>query len=75
MAIQKLAQGGRPSKGPRHTFVVKPDLARAEKLRAILEILDTNAVDHLTPMIAAYIDSVDLDKLRNQEALPIPKAS
>ena len=75
MAIQKLAQGGRPSKGPRHTFVVKPDLARAEKLRAIMEILGTNAVDYLTPLVAAHIDSINLAELRNQEILPIPKAS
>lgn len=74
MAIRKLAQGGRPSKGPRHTFVVKPDLARAEKLRAIMEILDTNAVDYLTPLVAAHIDSIDLDALSHQEALPIAKA-
>lgn len=75
MAIKKLAHGGRPSKGPRHTFVVKPDLVRAEKLRAIMEILDTNAVDYLTPLVAEHIDSIDLDKLRNQERLPYPKAS
>ena len=75
MAIQKLAQGGRPSKGPRHTFVVKPDLARAEKLRAIMDILGTNAVDYLTPLVARHIDSIDLEQLRNQETLPIPKAS
>ena len=74
MAIQKLAQGGRPSKGPRHTFVVKPDLARAEKLRAIMEILGTNAVDYLTPLVASHIDSIDLEELRNQETLPIAKA-
>lgn len=74
MAIRKLAQGGRPSKGPRHTFLVKPDIARAEKLQAIMEILHTNAVDYLTPLVAAHIDSIDLDALRIQEALPITKA-
>ncbi|GAB2713983.1 hypothetical protein ACX801_18105 [Arthrobacter bambusae] len=74
MAIRKLAQGGRPSKGKRHTFLVKPDLERAEKLQDILELLHTNGVDYLTPIIAAHIDSVDLDALRNQEALPIATA-
>jgi hypothetical protein len=78
MALRKLAQGGRPSKGPRHTFNVKPDITRAEKLRDILEILDCNAVDYLTPLVAAHIDSIDLEKFRaehTQEILPIAKAS
>lgn len=78
MALRKLAQGGRPSKGPRHTFNVKPDIGRAEKLRDILEILDCNAVDYLTPLVAAHIDSIDLEKFRaehTQETLPIAKAS
>lgn len=78
MALRKLAQGGRPSKGPRHTFNVKPDITRAEKLRDILEILECNAVDYLTPLVAAHIDSIDLEKFRaehTQETLPIAKAS
>lgn len=78
MALRKLAQGGRPSKGPRHTFNVKPDITRAEKLRDILDILDCNAVDYLTPLVAAHIDSIDLEKIRaehTQEILPIAKAS
>ncbi|MCB5294503.1 hypothetical protein [Arthrobacter sp. MP_M7] len=40
-----------------------------------MEILGTNAVDYLTPLVAAHIDSINLDELRNQEILPIPKAS
>lgn len=78
MALRKLAQGGRPSKGPRHTFNVKPDITRAEKLRDILDILDCNAVDYLTPLVAAHIDSIDLEKFRaehTQETLPIAKVS
>ncbi|MFE5837276.1 hypothetical protein [Arthrobacter sp. NPDC056493] len=78
MALRKLAQGGRPSKGPRHTFNVKPDITRAEKLRDILDILDCNAVDYLTPLVAAHIDSIDLEKFRaehTQEILPIAQAS
>lgn len=73
MAIQKLSQGGRPSKGPRHTFVVKLDLPRAQKLRAIMELMDTDGVEYLTPIVAKHIDSIDLDELRNQEALPIKR--
>lgn len=76
MPLQKLTKGGRPSKGDRHTFNVKPDIHRAEKLRAILDALDTNAVDYLTPIVAQHIDSVDLSELPiHQEALPIAKAS
>lgn len=75
MALQKLTKGGRPSKGDRHTFNVKPDIHRAEKLRAILDALGTNAVDYLTPIVAEHIDRVDLRELQIQEALPIAKAS
>lgn len=82
MGLKKLTAGGRPSKGPRHPFVVKLDIPRAEKLREILEILETDGVSHLSPKIADYVDSVDLDALRRQralpldeEALPIDKAS
>jgi hypothetical protein len=74
MPLQKLTKGGRPSKGDRHTFNVKPDIHRAEKLRAILDALGTNAVDYLTPIVAEHIDRVDLTELQIQEALPIAKA-
>lgn len=75
MAIKKRSSGGRPSKGPRHSFDVKLDLPRAEKLVELLEIIDTNGVDFLTPIVAAYLDTIDLDEVRNQEALPIAQAS
>ena len=73
MAVQKLSQGGRPSKGPRHTVVVKLDLPRAQKLRAIMELLGTDGVEYLTPIVARHIDSIDLDELRNPEELPITR--
>ncbi|MFJ2662571.1 hypothetical protein [Arthrobacter koreensis] len=66
---------GRPSKGPRHTFVVKLDLERAAKVSEIIQLLGTNGIEYLTPIIEAHVDSIDLDQLRNQEALPIAKAS
>ena len=75
MRLNGVEKRGRPSKGPRHTFVVKLDLARAEKLREFLDALDTDGVSHLSPLIADYVDSIDLETLRNQEALPIAKAS
>ncbi|MUK02803.1 hypothetical protein GM708_13230 [Vibrio cholerae] len=53
---------------------MKLDLARAEKLREFLDALDTDGVSHLSPLIADYVDSIDLETLRNQEALPIAKA-
>lgn len=71
MGLKKLSSGGRPSKGPRHSFIVKLDIPRAEKLRDILEILDRDGVSHLSPMIADYVDSVNVDALRNQQALPL----
>lgn len=75
MAPMAKTRMGRPSKGPRHTFAVKLDLERAAKLAEIIQILGTNGIDYLSPMIAAHVDAIDLDELRNQEALPIAKAS
>lgn len=71
----KRSNGGRPSKGQRHTFAVKPDLDRAAKLVEALDILGTDGVSLLTPVVNRFIDSLDLEKLKNQEALPIAKAS
>jgi hypothetical protein len=65
---------GRPSKGARHTFTVKPDIERAKKLQDALDLLGTDGVTLLTPVVDAFIDTLDLDALRNQEALPIAKA-
>lgn len=75
MERKKLSIRGRPSKGPRHSFIVKLDLPRAQKLREIIEILDTDGVTLLSPLVADYVDSVDVRTLRNQEGLPIDKAS
>lgn len=75
MAPMAKTRTGRPSKGPRHTFAVKLDLERAAKLSEIIQILGTNGIDYLAPIIEAHVDSIDLDKLRNQEALPIAQAS
>jgi hypothetical protein len=69
MTLAKRSNGGRPSKGNRHVFTVKPDVKRAQKLVEAIEILGTDGVTLLTPIITAYIDSIDLEKLRNQEAL------
>ena len=74
MAIKKRSSGGRPSKGPRHSFDVKLDIPRAEKLVELIELLGTNGVDYLSPIIAEHLDAIDLDAIRNQEALPIAKA-
>ncbi|WP_193343118.1 MULTISPECIES: hypothetical protein [unclassified Pseudarthrobacter] len=66
---------GRPSKGSRHTFTVKPDIERAAKLAEALDILGTDGVTLLTPVVTAFIDSLDLDQLRShQEALPMAQA-
>lgn len=65
---------GRPSKGARHTFTVKPDVERAKKLHDALDLLGTDGVTLLTPVVEAFIDSLDLVKLRKQETLPIAKA-
>lgn len=75
MGLEKLSAAGRPSKGPRHPFTVKLDLTRAQKLREIIQILDTDGVELLSPMVASWVDSIDLEVLRNQEALPLDKAS
>ena len=53
--------------------MVKLDLPRAQKLRAIMELLGTDGVEYLTPIVARHIDSIDLDELRNPEELPITR--
>lgn len=75
MAPMAKTRIGRPSKGQRHTFLVKLDMERTAKVAEILRILNTNGIDYLTPIVAAHLDALDLDELRNQEALPIAKAS
>ncbi|MET1021011.1 MAG: hypothetical protein ABWX69_02280 [Arthrobacter sp.] len=64
--MENIAKGrGRPSKGPRHTFVVKLDMERAVKLVQILKLVDMNGIEYLTPIVEAHVDAVDLDRLRN----------
>lgn len=75
MAPMAKTRIGRPSKGPRHTFACKLDMERAAKLREILELLGTNGIDYLAPIIEAHVDAIDLDQLRNQGTLPIARAS
>jgi hypothetical protein len=75
MAPVRNARIGRPSKGQRHSFTVKLDMERTEKLTEILQILGTNGIDYLGPIVEAHLDAINIDKLRNQEALPILRAS
>ena len=75
MEAKRAERRGRPSKGERHSFAVKLDLARAAKLQAIKETTGVDYVDYLTPIVAPYLDSIDLSMVRGQEALPIDKAS
>lgn len=65
-SLMNTRRGGRPSKGPRHSFTVKLDLERAAKLAEILRTLDTNGIEYLAPIVEAHIDSIDLDHLRNE---------
>lgn len=75
MAPVRNARIGRPSKGQRHSFTVKLDMERTAKLTELLETLGTNGIDYLGPIVEAHLDAIDLDQLRNQEALPILRAS
>ena len=75
MASLMNTRRGRPSKGQRHPFTVKLDMERAVKLAELLAILETSGVEYLTPLIEAHLDSIDLDQVRPQEALPIARAS
>ncbi|MCB5280476.1 hypothetical protein [Arthrobacter sp. ES1] len=75
MASLMNTRRGRPSKGQRHPFTVKLDMERAVKLVELLGILETSGVEFLTPIIEAHLDSIDLDEVRHQEALPIARAS
>lgn len=75
MAPVTKSRIGRPSKGERHSFTVKLDMERTAKLFELLEILDTNGIDYMAPIIEAHLDAVDLEQLRTQGALPITQAS
>lgn len=75
MAPVRNTRIGRPSKGQRHSFTVKLDMERTAKLTELLEILGTNGIDYLGPIVEAHLDAIDLDELRNQEVLPILRAS
>lgn len=65
---------GRPSKGKRHAFTVKLDMARAVKMAELLKILGTNGIEHLTPIVEAHVDSIDLDELRSRQKLSDPNS-
>ena len=75
MAPVTKSRIGRPSKGQRHSFTVKLDMERTAKLFELLEILDTNGIDYMAPIIEAHLDAIDLEQLRTQGALPIAEAS
>lgn len=65
MASLMHPRTGRPSKGKRHTFVVKLDMDRAVKLVQILKLVGMNGIEYLTPIIEAHVDAIDLDQLPN----------
>lgn len=65
MASLMNSRRGRPSKGERHPFTVKLDMQRAVKLVEILNLVDMNGVEYLTPIIEEHIDAIDLGQLHN----------
>lgn len=74
MAIQKRTSGGRPSKGDRHVLTTRIPTAQAEKLFAVADAQGISASSFIAEVMAEKLATIDLDKLRNQEALPIDKA-
>lgn len=71
MAIQKRAQGGRPSKGNRHVLTTRLPVADAEKLFTVADHQGLSASEFIASAIAEKLATIDLDAVEGQEALPI----
>jgi hypothetical protein len=62
---------GRPSRGPRDVFTVKLTLGDGQRLREIADLQQQSYQDLLEAIVSRGLASVELDKLKGQEALPI----
>ena len=75
MAQAKVSKVGRPSKGERIAFNVKLPVEEGMKTKALAKIYGDDAGPLIAERFMAWLATVDLEKERNQEALPIAKAS
>lgn len=66
---------GRPSKGKRHVMTARLDADEAQKLFKIAASMGIPASDLIARTMHEYLETVDLDRIETQEALPIAKAS
>lgn len=76
MAIQKRTSGGgRPSKGDRHVFTTRVPIRDAEKLFAVADAQGKSASEFIAETLAEKLATIDLSTLKEQEELPINRAS
>ncbi len=75
MAQEKVSKVGRPSKGERIAFNVKLPVEAGKKTKALAKIYGDDAGPLIAERFMAWLATIDLEKERNQEALPIAKAS
>lgn len=76
MSTQLVGRRGRPSKGDRHVVTARMDSAQAKKLFRVAESQGLSVSELIANHMTAYLASIDVDALeRNQEALPLDKAS
>lgn len=76
MAIQKrTSSGGRPSKGDRHVFTTRVPIRDAEKLFAVADSLGKSASEFIAETINEKLATIDLSTVKDQEELPINRAS
>ncbi|OOP63106.1 hypothetical protein BMF89_07395 [Arthrobacter sp. SRS-W-1-2016] len=75
MAATGNRGGGRRSKGERRLVGTRMPVADADKLAAVAEARGMTVSDYVAQLVTKHLSHVQLDKISNQEALPIPQAS
>lgn len=67
--------GGRRSKGERRLVGTRMPIPDADKLAAVAEAEGMTVSDYVANLVTQHLNQIQLDKLSNQEAPPIPHAS
>lgn len=64
-----------PHKGEREYVPTRLPLPDAKKLRAYAELIGSSRGDVIAEAVHIFLQTVDLEKIQGQEALPIAQAS
>lgn len=63
------------SKGERHVITARLPMSDAEKLAAVVDATKESRSDLIARLVHAHLKTIDFDRIRGQETLPIAKAS